>query len=146
MRTLTVKKGGGGSNYTVGWHTLTVSNAKYGDYNGAKFLDIWFDGYPENFTMRVYEKKGPDGEEFAIGQVFRFANAGITDGLDGPDGNVVVKIDDDANHLRGKEINVFFHVEYWKGRAEKYYQDYVLKNTDDTTTTSTPKNLDAVPF
>ena len=119
-------------------------------------------------------KKGPDGEEFAIGQVFRFANAGITDGLDGPDGNVVVKIDDDANHLRGKEINVFFHkdgeytlalkqcapipfkniieeftegdVEYWKGRAEKYYQDYVLKSTDDTTTTSAPKNLDAVPF
>ena len=174
MRTLTVKKGGGGSNYTVGWHTLNITNAKYGDYNGAKVLDVWFDGYPENFTMRVYEKKGPDGEEFAIGQVFRFANAGITDGLAGPDGNVVVKIDDDANHLRGKEINVFFHkdgeytralkqcapipfkniieeftegdVEYWIGRAEKYYQDYVLKNTDDTTTTSTPKNLDAVPF
>ena len=55
MSTLTVKKGGGGSNYTVGWHTLTVSNAKYGDYNGTKFLDVWFEGYPENFTMRVYE-------------------------------------------------------------------------------------------
>ena len=174
MRTLTVKKGGGGSNYTTGWDTLNITNAKYGDYNGAKFLDVWFDGYPENFTMRVYEKKGPDGEEFAIGQVFRFANAGITDGLDGPDGNVVVKIDDDANHLRGKEINVFFHkdgeytralkqcaptpfkniieeftdsdVEYWKGRAEKYYQDYVMKDHDNTTTTSPPKNLDAVPF
>ena len=173
MRTLTVKKGGG-SNYTTGGHTLTVSNAKYGDYNGAKFLDVWFDSYPENFTMRIYEKKGQDGEEFAIGQVFRFANAGITDGLDGPDGNVVVKIDDSTDNLKGKSLNIFFHkdgeytralkqcapttfkniieefhegdVEYWKGRAENYYQDYVLKNTDDTTTTSTPKNLDAVPF
>ena len=173
MRTLTVKKGSG-TNYTTGWHTLTISNAKYGDYDGNKFLDVWFDGYPEHFTMRVYEKKGPDGEEFAIGQVFRFTNAGITDGLDGPDGNVVVKIDDDANHLRGKEVNVYFHkdgeytralkqcapipfkniieeftegdVEYWKGRAERYYQDFVLKNTDDTTTTSAPKNLDVVPF
>ena len=175
MRTLTVKKGGNSSNFATGWHTLTISNAKYGDYNGTKFLDVHFNEYPENFTMRVYEKRGPDGEEFAIGQVFRFANAGITDGLDGPDGNVVVKIDDDAKHLRGKEINVFFHkdgeytralkqcaptpfkniieefhegdVEYWKGRAEKYYTDYVMNTNHATTeTATTPKNLDEVPF
>ena len=160
MRTLTVKKGGG-TNYTTGWHTLTISNAKYGDYNGAKFLDVWFEVYPENFTMRVYEKIGKDGEEFAIGQVFRFTNAGITDGLDGPDGNVVVKIDDDTGHLKGKQVNVYFHkdgdytralkqcapvtfkniieefteadVEYWKGRAEKFYTDYVKNSSNGTT-------------
>ena len=33
MRTLTVRKSSG-TNYITGWHTLTVSNAKYGDYNG----------------------------------------------------------------------------------------------------------------
>ena len=64
MRTLTVRKGSG-TNYTTGWHTLLISNAKYGDYNGSKFLDVWFDTYPENFTMRVYEKIGKDGEECA---------------------------------------------------------------------------------
>ena len=39
MRTLTVRKGSG-TNYTTVWHTLTISNAKYGDYNGSKFLDV----------------------------------------------------------------------------------------------------------
>ena len=53
MRTLTVKKGSG-TNYTTGWHTLTISNARYGDWEGKKFLDIQFNDYPENFTMRVY--------------------------------------------------------------------------------------------
>ena len=175
MRTLTVRKGSG-TNYMTGWHTLTVSNAKYGDYNGAKILDVRFDSYPENFTMRVYEKTGKDGEEFAIGQVFRFANAGITDGLDGPDGNIVVKIDDDTSQLKDKELNVFFHkdgeytralkqcaptcfkniieefneadVEYWKGRAEKFYTDYVLNKTNGTTTTehsATTETAD-IPF
>ena len=163
MRTLTVRKGTG-TNYSIGWHTLTISNAKYGDYEGNKFLDVWFEGYSENFTMRVYEKIGKDGEEFAIGQVFRFANAGIADGLDGPDGNVVVKIDDEASNLKDHELNVFFHkdgeytralkqcaptefknvieefhendVEYWKGRAETYFTDYV-QNKDNGTVTST---------
>ena len=175
MRTLTVRKGTG-TNYSIGWHTLTISNAKYGDYEGNKFLDIWFDGYGENFTMRVYEQLGKNGEEFAIGQVFRFANAGITDGLDGPDGNVVVKIDDEASNLKDHEINVFFHkdgeytralkqcaptcfkniieefhendVEYWKGRAETYYTDYVQNKNNGTVTNtngSTAETAD-IPF
>ena len=175
MRTLTVKKGSG-TNYTTGWHTLTVSDAKYGDYEGNKFLDVWFDGYSEHFTMRVYEKIGKDGEEFAIGQVFRFANAGITDGLDGPDGNVVVKIDDDTGNLRGKHLNVFFHrdgeytralkqcaptefkniieefnaddVEYWKGRAETYFTDYVKNKTNGAvhSNNNTESATEEIPF
>ena len=173
MRTLTVRKGSG-TNYIPGWHNLTISNAKYGDYNGAKFLDVWFDTYPENFTMRVYEKVGTDGEEFAIGQVFRFANAGITDGLDGPDGNVVVKIDDDTGNLKGRQLNVFFHkdgdytralkqcaptefknvieefhendVEYWKSRAERYYTDYVLNKTNGSTAEVAETETEDIPF
>ena len=178
MRTLTVRKGSG-VNYGTGWHALTISNAKYGDFEGNKFLDVWFDGYSENFTMRVYEKKSANGEEFAIGQVFRFANAGITDGLDGPDGNVVVKIDDTTGNLVGKDLNVFFHkdgeysralkqcaptcfknlieefteadVEYWKGRAEKYYTDYVQNkengvSTPSTHSTTTSHETADIPF
>ena len=54
MRTLTVKKGSG-TNYTIGWHTLTISNAKYGDYEGNKFLDIWFDGYSEHSLYNTFQ-------------------------------------------------------------------------------------------
>ena len=174
MRTLTVRKGSG-NQYVTGWHTLAISNAKYGDYEGNKFLDVWFDGYSEHFTMRVYEKIGKDGEEFAIGQVFRFADAGITDGLDGPDGNMVVKIDDDTGHLVDKQLNVYFHkdgeytralkqcaptefkniieefteddVAYWKTRAEKYYTDYVHNSSNGTTINTTTDTTTAdIPF
>ena len=172
MRTLTVRKGG--TDFTTGWHTLTVSDAKYGDWEGKKYLDVYFDGYPENFNMRVYEQKSKDGEEFAIGQLFRFANAGITDGLDGPDGNIVVKIDDDTSHLKGKHLNVFFHkdgeytralkqvapvefenvvekftendVSYWKKRAEQYYTEYVTKNVIDTPSTNGTAETADIPF
>ena len=76
-RTITIKKGGGGI-YSPGWHELTISKAKYSEYQGTKCIDIWFKGYPDNFNARVYAKNGKNGEEFAIGQVYRFANAGIT--------------------------------------------------------------------
>ena len=177
MRTLTVRKSG--TNFSLGWHRLNISDAKYGTYNDMKFLDIWFDGYPENFTMRVYEKRGKNGEEFAIGQIFRFANAGITEALEGPDNNVVVKIDDNASNLKGSHLNVYFHkdgdyvralkqvaptvfhntaeefteddVEYWKGRAEKYYLDYVKDSAHHThspngTTSKTETVEETIPF
>ena len=157
MRTLTIKKGGGKGNFTPGWHTMTVSSAKYGtlmtDSGEAKYIDVWFEGYSENFTLRIYAKTNEGGEEWAIGQLFRFANAGLTDALDGPDGNVVIKLDDSAGNLKGHDINVFLYkdgeysralkrvaptvfendiesfnendVEYWQGRAEDYYLKYI---------------------
>ena len=151
-RTMTVNKGGGGANYVEGWKTLTISRAAYGVYNDAKYLDVWFDGYPDNFNARIYAKVS-NGEEWAVGQVFRFANAGITGGLEGPDGKMVIKMDDDPGQLRGKSVNVFIYkdgkysrilkqfaptpftnvaetfteddVDYWKGKANKYFTDYV---------------------
>ena len=152
MRTLTVRKGSG-TNYSTGWHTLTISNAKYGDWEGNKFLNLTFKDYPENFNLRLYAKIGTNGEEFVIGNLFRFANAGIEEVLD--DGSVdttVVKINDDPHNLVGKEINVLFFkkgeyteiyssiaptvfknaaeafteddVQYWKGKAEKRFANY----------------------
>jgi len=154
MRTMTIKPGGGGNNqYTTGWHELIVSKAKYGDWNGTKCIDIYFDEYPENFNMRVYAKTGTDGEEFAIGQVYRFANAGISSALEGPDGTKVVKMDDSEEALIGKKMNVYFYkdgkysrvlskiapteftnavesfnaddVDYWKGKAIDFYTKFV---------------------
>ena len=57
MRTLTVKASSG-SKWNEGWHTLKISNAKYGDYNGTKFIDVMFENYPESLNLRIYAKNG----------------------------------------------------------------------------------------
>ena len=152
MRTITIKAGGGGG-FSEGWNQVTISSAKYGEWEGKKFIDVHFEGYPETLNMRVYAKEGKNGEEFAIGNIFRFANAGISDGLEGADGNTVVKLNDDAEELIGKQLNIYLYkdgkysraltnvaptvfenivekftekdVEFWKTRGEKYYKDYI---------------------
>ena len=152
VRTLTVKTGGG-SSFSTGWHTKLISKAEYGDYNGTKYLDVWFDDFPESLNMRVYEKKNATGEEFAIGNLFRYANAGITSALEGANNTKVIKLDDSVEALIGKNVNVYVHkdgkysrvlnqcaptefenmvetfsaddVQYWKDRAEKYFKEYV---------------------
>jgi hypothetical protein len=162
MRTLTVKQGG--SSWSTGWHTLTVSTAKYGDYNGSKFLELGFKDYPDNFTLRIYAKMGKDGEEFAIGNVFRFANAGITEVLEGTGGDKVVKLDDSAEQMVNKLLNIFFYkdgeytrayssvaptvfengidtfterdVDFWKGKAETRFHNYTPGNSSANTNTT----------
>ena len=153
MRTMTIKSGGGNNLYSKGWHELTISKAKYGDWNGTKCIDIYFNDYPDNFNMRVYAKEGKNGEEFAIGQVYRFANAGISSALEGQDGTKIVKMDDTEEALTGKKVNVYFYkdgkysralskiaptefqnaaetftaddVDYWKGKALSFFEEYI---------------------
>ena len=164
MRTLTIKQGG--SNWATGWHTLTVSKAKYGTYNESKFLELGFADYPDNFTLRIYAKVGKDGEEFVIVNVYRFANAGIQEVLEGTGGDKVVKLDDSAEQMIGKKLNIFFYkdgeytrayssvaptvfsnsidsfseedVTFWKNKAETRFRDYTPNNavTTDTEYTS----------
>ena len=163
MRTLKVKTGGGSSfNFTPGWHTLTATKAQYGEWNGTKYIDVWFQDYPESLNLRVYAKEGQDGEEFAIGRLFRFANAGIMEVAKSDNGEAIVKLNDDATALIGKEMNVFFYKDgdyyrilgntaptvfenelesfkesdilYWKSTAEKYYNNYVADNHTNGTT------------
>ena len=132
MRTLTVKQGG--SIWTTGWHTLTVSTAKYGTYNDSKFLELGFKDYPDNFTLRIYAKIGRDGEEFAIGNVFRFANAGITEVLEGTGGDKVAKIDDSAEQMVNKQLNIFFYKDGEYTRAYSSVAPTVFENAIDTFT------------
>ena len=156
-RTLTINKTTSYPSLEPGWKTVTINTAKYGDYNGNKYIDVNFVNYPENLRLRVYESVNKTTqEEWRIGQLFRFANAGISGGLDGANGSVIMKIDDDANNLRGKELNVYFYkkgqytevyrdiaptvfkndveefrdndVEYWKGRGEKNFIQYSQSN------------------
>ena len=107
-RTFTVKKSGG-TDYSPGWKLLTISKAKYDDYNGTQCLDMWFEGYPDSFNARVYATTGSNGEEFAIGNLFRFANAGITDALESANGETIIKMNDDAAELVGKTVNAYFY-------------------------------------
>jgi len=112
MAVKTVTVGSGGSDYDAGWKQLTIKNAKYDNYNGNKFIDIWFDDYPDNMNARVYETiNKTTKEEFRISSWFRFANAGILEVIDNGSGKPVVKYDDDVENLSGKEINVLFYRE-----------------------------------
>jgi hypothetical protein len=174
-RTMTLQKKGSG-NWATGWHTLTISKAEYGEWNESKYIDVWFKDYPENFNMRMYAKIGKDGEEFAIGNLYRFANAGITDALESAEGETVIKMDDSAEALAGKSVNVLFYkdgkfnrilpkvapveftnivetfeakdVEYFKQQAVNYYTKYVEPKLKSNTETETQKETvtDDIPF
>ena len=171
--TMTVKKGGGGS-FAPGWHKVTTRKASYGSLeNGAKFIDVWFNEFPsDNFNMRMYAKTSKDGEEFAIANLFRHANAGILEVVDNDSGgDSVVKIDDAATNMVDKTFNIFLYknddgyyrvlakiapdkyegkldtikendVEYWKGKAEDYYKTWVLPNL----ASKVAEQTDDVPF
>jgi hypothetical protein len=171
-RTLTLPKKGTGQ-WTEGWHTVTIKHAKYGNWNDTKYLDVYFEDYPDNFNMRVYEKTGQDGEEFAIGNIFRFANAGITDALESATGETIIKMNDDAEELKGKTVNVYFYKDgkftkilqqiapitfsniveefnekdtaYYKSKAEAFFAKWVEPKLETETEEETAETSD-VPF
>jgi len=53
IRTVTIGSGSG-ADYVPGWKELTIKKAKYDSYNGKKFMDVWFEDYPDNMNARVY--------------------------------------------------------------------------------------------
>ena len=112
MKTLTIKKTTGVS-FGEGWHEVTMSKAVPGKYNtgeGTKYLDIFFDGYPETLKLRIHEKFNKETkEEFAVLNLFRFSNSGIKEVLEGSDGSTTIGIDDQPENLIGNKINVFFY-------------------------------------
>jgi len=116
IRTMTVGSSGN-ADFSNGWKELLISNAKYGDYNGKRYLDICFEGYPDNFNCRVYEAVNKKTkEEFRISNWFRFAQAGIQEVLDSGD-RPIITYDDDAGLLAGMPINVYFYKEGDYARA-----------------------------
>ena len=113
MAIRTVTGGTGGSvDYTAGWKELTIKNAKYGTYNSNKYIDIWFEDYPDNLNCRAYEAINKQTkEEFRIANWFKFANAGIQEIIDNDSNRPVITYDDDPGNLVGSKINVFFYKE-----------------------------------
>ena len=101
MLKLSVKEG---VDLPTGWNTMTISNATDGDYNGTRYIDLHFEGLPDTVKCRIWSAVNKEsGEDFGIGNLFYYANAGLTV----EDGHVT--IDDSANHLKGKKLNVFFY-------------------------------------
>ena len=158
MLKMTVKSGGGSGDYTPGWKLVTIKSAAYGTHEASRFIDMWLEEYGDNFNLRIWEKKDKEGNEFAIANLFRFANAGIqTVAANGTDTTKVVEIDDRAENLHGKSIWIYLYkndegyaralqriapveftneldtidensVNYWKGKAEQYFTDWVEPN------------------
>ena len=116
MAVKTMAQSSGTGLYNAGWHELTVSSAAYGTYKSPdskvkRYIDLHFEGYPDNMNLRMYEAKNRETDiEFKIANLFRYACAGIIDVLQDPTGkNPVIQYDDEAENLVGTHINVFFH-------------------------------------
>ena len=144
----------GGGDWSHGWKQVTLKDAKYGTYNNeVRYVDAWFEEYPETINLRLYEAKSKDGEEFAIARLFKLANAGIVGEVQNSAGKKSIQYDDDASNLNGRKLQVFFFkneegyfrvlnrvapvpqdgdvlsfdeddASYWKKQAEKYYEQY----------------------
>ena len=104
--------------YDAGWHELVISSAAYETWTDPdgkvkKYVDLHFEGYPDNMNLRIYEAKNRETNvEFKVANLFRYACAGIIDVLNDPTGkNPVIQYDDEANNLIGTRINVFFYKE-----------------------------------
>ena len=97
-----------GGNYTDGWHTVEVSQAKRGDYNGSGYIDIWFKDYPETLKCRVWEARNQEGEEFSVSNMIRYSNPTIIEEGE-VNGDTVVTVDDSEESLVGKKFQVLFY-------------------------------------
>ena len=106
MGIVVTKKEGGG--YDEGWKTVTVSNATKGDFNGSKYIDLFFEGYPETVKCRVWEARNKDGEEFSVSNMVRYINPTVLEEMD-KDGTAAATLDDSPNGLKGKSLQVLFY-------------------------------------
>ena len=101
MLKLSVTEGG---NYPVGWHEVTIAKATDGDFDGTRYIDLHFKDLPDNLKCRVWSAVNSETkEDFGIGNLFLYANAGLTEVEGG------VTIDDNVRHLHGKSLNVLFY-------------------------------------
>ena len=113
MAVLTVKKSANQfADLSTGWKEVTIVGAKRGQYdnNGTKYIDITFEGYPENVKLRAHQKfNKKTNEEFVVLNIFRNANAGVKEVAESEDGEFRVEIDDTPANLIGKKLNVYFY-------------------------------------
>ena len=106
MGIVVTKKEGGG--YDEGWRTVIISDATKGDFNGSKYVDLHFEGYPDNLKCRVWEARSQDGEEFSVTNMVRYSNPNILEEMD-KDGTAAANLDYTPAGLKGKSLQVLFY-------------------------------------
>ena len=106
MGIVVTKKEGGG--YDEGWKTIVISEAIKGDFNGSKYIDLFFEGYPETMKCRVWEARNKDGEEFSVTNMVRYCNPTVLEEMD-KDGTTAASLDDSPAGLKGKSLQVLFY-------------------------------------
>ena len=113
MAVKTMPMSTGTGQYNAGWHEVTIRHATADVWTNPKgevrrYIDLLFDGYPDNMNLRIYEAKNSEtGEEFKLVNLFRYAMAGIIDVLNDPTGKKpILQYDDDVVNLVGRHINV----------------------------------------
>ena len=110
MRTVTVNQEKG--LISNGWHKVNISHAEYGTWTDKNYFDIWFEGFPDWLNLRVWETFNKEtSEEFAIGNLFRFANAGIQKVVDGSGYAKTVRIDDNPTLLIGCTLQILVYTD-----------------------------------
>ena len=106
MGIVVTKKEGGG--YSEGWKTVTISDASKGDFNGSKYIDLHFEGFPESVHCRIWETRNKDGEEFSVSNMVRYSNPTVLEEMD-KDGTTAANLDDSPAGLKGKALQVLFY-------------------------------------
>ena len=174
IKTMAAASGGGGQ-WSEGWHVLTITSAEYGTWDDTKILDVRFEGYPENFNHRIYEKFNDETkEEFGLSNFFKTCNAGLMDKIKSSNGKEVIQYDDEASGLIGKQFNALFYkdasgynkicpkiapveqrgevvsysaedVDFWKGVAKKY-QAKRAEAATPTETVASEVSKEDIPF
>ena len=116
MAVKTMPMSTGTGQYNAGWHEVTIRHATADVWTNPKgevrrYIDLLFDGYPDNMNLRIYEAKNSEtGEEFKLVNLFRYAMAGIIDVLNDPTGKKpILQYDDDVVNLVGRHINVLVY-------------------------------------
>ena len=114
VKTMTMSTGAG--LYNVGWHEVTIRQAKQGAWKSADgksstYVDLLFEDYADNMNLRVFEVRNKEtNEEFKIANVFRYAMAGIIEVLNDPTGKKpILQYDDDVTNLIGTRINAYIY-------------------------------------
>tara|TARA_Y100000592_G_scaffold82781_1_gene131824 strand:+ start:2577 stop:3098 length:522 start_codon:yes stop_codon:yes gene_type:complete len=105
---ITIKESSNKS-YAEGWHNVTVREAKVGDYNGSRYIDLWFADYPDNLKCRIWEARNKDGEEFSVSNMIRYSNPDILEHTENENGSVTAQVDDSAASIKGKQFQALFY-------------------------------------
>ena len=115
----------GGSSFPEGWTTVLINDAKEGEHNEKRYIDLFFQDQPDTLKCRVWTATNTKtGQEFGITNLFHHAWAGIV--VD--EETNTATIDDDVRHLKGKTVNVLFY------KNENGYTDGVQRIAEDDVT------------